>query len=61
MDRDRLKSAFKFCKFREEDIIVKEKNLDHEKMIDAVKEAVDRVQDHSSLFVCILSHGEEGK
>lgn len=59
MDRNRLKEAFKFCKFREQDIIVKD-SLDHEKTIDAVKEAVDQVRDHSSLFVCILSHGEEG-
>nr|WMZ41596.1 dredd protein [Altica viridicyanea] len=55
-DRDDLERVFK--KFGFTTII--ENSLDHIAMIKAIQETVNLVTDESSLFICIMSHGDKG-
>lgn len=58
IDKEKLVQTFQSCNFGS-NIIVKE-DLIHSEMLKAIREAASKVRNHSSLFVCILSHGEEG-
>lgn len=55
-DKEDLIDTFKKFGFR----IVIANNLTHEDLIVKVKEVVKDVKKESSLFVCILSHGDKG-
>lgn len=54
-DRDRLIDTFSKFRFR---VLLKE-NVTDEDMVKEIQIVVDEFQDESSLFICILTHGEK--
>lgn len=58
VDKERLVETFKNFNFGT-NIVVKD-NLTHIQILKEIKNAASTVRMHSSLFVCILSHGDEG-
>ncbi|KAG5896722.1 hypothetical protein JTB14_014598 [Gonioctena quinquepunctata] len=55
-DRDDLKKVFTNYGFK----VLVENNLNHIDMMIKIKEVVESVRDESSLFICILTHGDKG-
>lgn len=56
-----LKDTFRHLHFNDESIIVRE-NRTHIQILQEVKDAANKVtKDHSTFFVAILTHGENGK
>lgn len=56
-----LKDTFRHLHFSDESIIVRE-NRTHIQIMQEIKDAADKVtKDHSTFFVAILTHGENGK
>lgn len=55
-DRDKLNEIFNQFGYK---VIVKN-DLDHLAMLEEIKNTVDSICNESSLFICIMSHGDEG-
>ncbi|XP_072378788.1 caspase-8 [Diabrotica undecimpunctata] len=56
VDREKLIGTFKRRGFK----ILVEENLNHIDMLKKIKDTVNKTTNQSSLFVCILSHGNKG-
>lgn len=55
-DKEQLENTFKKFGFTVEIV----DNLIHTDMIKKICGTIDKVREESSLFICILSHGDEG-
>lgn len=55
-DKERLETTFRHFGFK----VQTENNLSHLEIIQKIEEVIQSVTDESSLFICIMSHGEKG-